>query len=481
VQVLFVTSEAHPLIKTGGLADVSGALPNALLEIDVDIKLLIPGYPEVFENLKDLTSLGFLEPFIGVICEIFTGKFPNSHLDVITFKCDELFAREGKPYTDANGKDWQDNALRFGTLSKISAMLSSENSILNWLPELVHCNDWQTGLTPYYLTKSQSPIKSIMTIHNMAFQGCFNQEWIERLGLLREDFSINGYEYYGQISFLKAGIFYANQIATVSPTYAIEIQTAAYGFGMHGLLQTRAHDITGILNGIDTEEWDPEMDPYLPYPYTSKKLAGKSMLKAHLLEKMQLPSISEKPLLGMVSRITHQKGSDIVLEAIPELVAQGYQLVILGSGDTELENAFKKYAVDYPANISITIGYNESLSHLVMAGVDIFLMPSRFEPCGLNQFYGLRYGTPPIVAKTGGLVDSICNTSAETLKNNTANGFMIENVNKVSLLVTIEQANLYWKNKKIWMNIQNAGMKKALGWEISAIKYLELYAKTLTM
>jgi starch synthase len=480
LRVLFVSSEAYPLIKTGGLADVSGSLPAALKKSDVDIKLLIPGYPAVLEKVENQHLLGSLKVFTQLSCEIIAGTMPNSTLEVIVIKNKALYERDGGPYINALFQDWDDNPLRFGVLSKVASILSGKNLLWDWLPDIVHCNDWQTGLIPYYIKQNiTSKAKTILSIHNLAFQGNCEAHWVSKLELNPYDFQLQGYEFYGQLSFLKAGLFYADKLSTVSPNYAKEIQTDAFGFGLQGLLQIRKNDITGILNGIDLDEWNPQKDPYLPFTYHEKQLAGKAKIKAHLQKTSKLEVNKQIPVLGIVSRLTYQKGLDILIEIMPELIKLNCQIIVLGSGDKSFEASFNAFAKQYPNQVSVTIGYNEALSHLVMAGSDIFIMPSRFEPCGLNQLYGLRYGTPPVVTKTGGLADSICNTTLETIVNNKATGFVMESVNQVSLLVTIELALSVWKDKDIWKRIQINGMKKEIGWEHSANSYIELYDEVL--
>ncbi|MDP3608157.1 MAG: glycogen synthase GlgA [Methylophilus sp.] len=480
MRVLFVSSEIFPLIKTGGLADVSGALPTALQASGIDVKCLIPGYSTVLEKVENITYLGTLEVFKNISCDLLTGTVPNSKLEVIIVKHAGLYERDGGPYTHPQGHDWSDNPMRFGVLSKVASLLSIYQSFWDWVPDIVHCNDWQTGLAPYYMRQQGlTDAKSLLSIHNIAFQGNFEQHWVKSLELSPKDFQIDGFEFYQQVSFLKAGIFYADKLSTVSPTYALEIQTEAFGFGLQGLLQLRSSDITGILNGIDTEEWNPEADPYLPFVYSEKKLSGKAKVKTALQQQLHLTVQQDAPLLGVVSRLTHQKGLDILIGSMPELIALGCQFAILGGGEKSFEAQFNAYAEQYPNQVSVTIGYNEPLSHLIMAGVDIFMMPSRFEPCGLNQLYGLRYGTPPVVSNTGGLADSICHSNADTILNNTATGFVIENVNKMSLLVTIKQALSIWKDKKTWAKIQKNGMKKDVGWKHSADAYVALYEKLL--
>lgn len=482
MRILFVTSEAHPLIKTGGLADVSGSLPAALRALDADVRILIPGYPAVLKKLINVQPLCSIEnlPVVGK-ANLVIGNMPDTGVPVMSIDCPNLYERDGGPYINSKGFDWEDNPIRFGVLSKIAAILSDSNSPLkNWLPDIVHCNDWQSGLTPAYMKLSYpSPAKSVFSVHNLAFQGCYDASMVEKLSLPRSSFQINGLEFYGQLSFLKGGVFYADTLSTVSPTYAREIQTAEYGFGMQGLLDLRGHEIHGILNGIDVNEWNPATDPHLIKNYSNTRIAGKKVVKESLQKQFQLQIDANAPLLGVVSRLTYQKGLDLLLEIAPDLVKQGCQIVVLGSGETTLENSFKALAELYPAQVAVTIGYNEPLSHQIMAGVDMFIMPSRFEPCGLNQLYGLRYGTPPIVTQTGGLADSVTDSNADTLANNTATGFTMEEVNAQALQGSVSRALNYYRDAKIWRQIQRNAMNTDISWKHSAQAYLDLYRKIL--
>ncbi len=499
MRVLFATSEAHPLIKTGGLADVSGALPKALSQIKsgqlttnqpnstddtVDIKIIMPAYGAVLAKLTHVRTIANIQ-VLGQACSLIVGKMPDDHperqIEVIAIKNAALYERSGGPYSDEYGIDWLDNALRFGVLSRVASLLCSENSPLhNWQPDLIQCNDWQTGLAPAYMKLiDNSKVKSIFSIHNLAFQGCFDASWVEKLGLPAEHFNISGFEYFDQLSFLKAGLFYADQLSTVSPNYAHEIQTEKFGFGLQGLLKSRSNDLTGILNGIDTEEWNPATDVHLPKNYSNARITGKKAVKQALQQHLGLQINADAPLLGIVSRLTHQKGLDLLPEIMPKLIKDGCQFAILGSGDKTLEAHFNDIAEIHPTQVSMTTGYHEHLSHNIMAGSDMFIMPSRFEPCGLNQLYGLAYGTPPVVSLTGGLADSVCDTNDLSLKNNLATGFVVKNVSEASLLVTIERAIDLWKNKKTWRQIQKNGMQTNIGWNSRAIEYLAMYEKTL--
>ncbi|MDD2833187.1 MAG: glycogen synthase GlgA [Methylotenera sp.] len=479
MKVLFVSSEVFPLIKTGGLADVSGSLPNALQKLGVDIRVLMPGYPSVLAQLNKLKTIAPIKhlPYIGQ-AELLTGNIAGTDTQVYVIKAAQLYERDGGPYSDAIGDEWQDNPIRFGVLSKVAAILASPNSpVPDWQPQIVHCNDWQTGLAPAYMKLTErSTAKSIISLHNMAFQGCYPPHWVTTLGLPSSGFSIEGYEYHGQLSFLKAGVFYADAISTVSPRYAKEIQTAAFGFGLEGLLSKRGDEIKGILNGIEPEEWNPENDIHLPANYHAGNISGKALIKQSLQSQLGLTINADAPLLGVVSRLTYQKGLDMLLPNLQKLLDAGCQFALLGGGEKDLERAFQEIADKNPGKASVTIGYNEPLSHKIMAGCDMFIMPSRFEPCGLNQMYGLAYGTPPIVNATGGLADSVVDTNAAHLENNTANGFVMVEASADGLIACILRAlEIFRHQPAIWSQIVHNGMSQDLSWNHSAKEYLAMY------
>jgi starch synthase len=469
------------------LADVSGSLPAALNSLGADVRILIPGYPAVLEKLIDLRIIATMDqlPIIGSV-KLLMGTMPETGVNVMAIQSPFLYERAGGPYINAEGSDWTDNPLRFGILSRVAANLASSSTspLIDWLPDVVHCNDWQSGLTPAFihfhqLATGMKHAKSILSIHNLAFQGNYGAEWVANLGLPAESYQIEGLEYYGQMSFLKAGVYYADHLATVSPTYGLEIQTPEYGFGMQGLLAKRNREIDGILNGIDLTEWNPISDPYLSAHYDAAHLENKSVVKQALQQQLGLSSDSKAPLLGVVSRLTYQKGLDMFLQVAEPLIQQGCQIALLGSGEKSMENGFKQLAMRYPQQVAATIGYNEPLSHNIMAGADLFIMPSRFEPCGLNQMYGLRYGTPSVVTRTGGLADSIRDATPTALGDKSATGFVMAAVNADALLHTIARALTYFQEPKLWKQIQQAGMKTELGWDKSAQAYLNLYKKML--
>jgi len=479
LKVLFAASEVAPLIKTGGLADVSGALPAALRAIGVDVRVLVPGYNQVMAQLAQYQVEATFDDLPGFPAARLLSGVMTNEVPLFVLDCPSFYQRGGGPYQDTGGHDWADNAQRFGLLSKVASVLGSSASPLGWHPDLVHCNDWQTGLTPAYLHFAQGAAPSVITIHNLAFQGIFPAATLEKLHLPSSCFSINGVEFFGNLSFLKAGLFYADHITTVSPNYAKEIQQEALGFGMQGLLTTRRDDLTGILNGIDTDEWDPANDKHLATQYSSADIAGKAGNKEALQRKLGLHLDPDVPLLGVVSRFTEQKGLDLLLEIAPLLTELPVQLAMLGSGEAQMQKTARDLSHRYPGKIGVHIGFSEELSHRIEAGADMFVMPSRFEPCGLNQFYSQRYGTPPIVHATGGLADSVVDCTEATLKDGTASGFMFSGMTAENLFDAIQRAVALYHDQPNWKALCKICMSKEFSWESSAKMYREVYLKVL--
>ena len=468
LKVLFVTPEIHPLIKTGGLADVSGALPFALGELGVGIRVLVPGYPKVLAGARNkrLHHTFHDLPEADEV-RLLTATLPGSGVQLLIIDCPVLYQREGGPYQNPVGVDWPDNAQRFALLSRIGVILGSDASPLSFRPDIIHCNDWQSALAPAFLHfMAGKKAATVMTLHNLAFQGIFPPHVVAEVGLPPASFNIEGVEYYGNFSFLKAGLYYADHITTVSPTYAREIQQKALGFGMQGLLAHRSDKLTGIVNGIDTSDWNPATDHHLVQGYDAGQMAGKTANKLALQEKMGLKRDPDIPLLGMISRITHQKGGDLLLEIAPQLLQENVQIVLLGTGEAVLENGFRNLAHAHPDKVGVTIGFDEGLSHLVEAGADLFLMPSRFEPCGLNQMYSQRYGTPPIVHATGGLTDTV---------EDGVTGFVFEPMTAEAFLASIRRALAVYRDKQAWHAIQHNAMTRDFSWKKSAEDYLALY------
>ena len=479
MRVLFVTSEITPLVKTGGLADVSGALPAALRALGVDVRVLLPGYANVLQALPSLHALPHKLTLAGFPdVRLLLGALPDG-VPLIVIDCPALYARGGGPYQDESGADWVDNAQRFGLLSWVAALLSSSDLTLGWKPDLVHCNDWQSGLAPAHLHFSMQHAPSVMTVHNLAFQGAFPAYMSTQLGLPEQSYQPEGVEFYGNLSFLKAGLYFADHITTVSPTYAREIQGEELGFGMQGLLTRRNNVLTGILNGIDTAAWDPATDLHLARTYDAADLSGKAANKRALQERMGLRTDTDIPLFGLVSRFTYQKGVDTVLKIATALFKLPAQLVLLGNGDEDLQQAALELAHSYPGKMAVQVGFDEGLSHLIEAGADIFLMPSRFEPCGLNQMYSQRYGTPPLVHATGGLIDSVVDCTPQTLALGTASGFVFNKMDAPGLLAAARRAVTIYRDKKTWQALQRSGMGKDFGWEKSAAAYRDIYTQVL--
>ncbi|MDM8557358.1 glycogen synthase GlgA [Candidatus Parabeggiatoa sp. HSG14] len=475
LRVLFVSSEAYPLVKTGGLADVSYALPNALRKLGVDVRLLLPGYPSVLEQLSLIEVHENIKlPPLQEPVRLLAGTMSDGITPVYVFQYPHLFEREGGPYQDNMGKDWSDNALRFGMLSKVAALFGSHSLLFK--PQIIHCNDWQTGLIPAFLKFNPNPsVKIVMSIHNMAYQGIFSPEVVTLLGLPPESFSMFGLEYHGKVSFLKAGLYYSDWMTTVSPTYAKDIQITTYGYGLEGLLSQRKNQLNGILNGIDTEVWNPENDSCLKCHYSNNNLAGKTRNTQALRNKLKLASSKSAPLIGMISRLTEQKGIDLVIPIIPEIIKNGAQLVILGSGDKKLEENLLQLATLYPKRLSVTIGYDEELAHQIEAGANMFIMPSKFEPCGLNQMYSMCYGTIPIVRRTGGLADTVIDATPDNIEKKIATGFVFEKADSSELLSCVQRALQTFRDKTTWRRLQHNGMTRDFSWQKSAGQYVSLY------
>jgi len=476
MRILFATSEVHPLIKTGGLADVSASLPAALQALGQDVRVLLPGYTQVLDALQGKKVVATFKPFADQIeVRLLSAKMPGTGVPLYVLDAPHYYCRVGGPYQYHLGGDWPDNPMRFGLLSRVAAMLGSTSSPLNWQAELVHCNDWQTGLVPAYLHLEPEPhAKTVMAIHNIAFQGNFDREWTKHLHLPQSLYHMHGVEFHGLLSFLKAGLQYADRIVTVSPTYAHEIQATEMGYGMQGLLTVRSAQVSGILNGIDDNEWNPATDPHLPAHYDVQDPSAKAQVKQALQQRLGLEVNAQAPLLGVVSRLTYQKGLDLLLECLPTLLDSGAQLAVLGSGDAEFERRYQLLAQRYTGRVSVTTRFDEALSHQIMAGADIFLMPSRFEPCGLNQMYGMRYGTPPVVRRTGGLADSVTNASLEG-----GTGFVFDEPGVAALQQTIKWAIECYHDAPTFRRIQLNGMKKDVSWRHSAQLYLDLYESVL--
>ena len=478
MKILFATSECAPYVKTGGLGDVSAALPAMLAQLGHDVHLLMPAYRgmKVSGEIGDGVDLPAYSHWPAA--QLVPVKLASG-VTLLLLACPALYQRPGGPYVDAGGRDYMDNAMRFGLLSRVAAQLGTVHSPLRgWTADVVHANDWPCGLAPLYLAQTRmiSPHEptaaSILTIHNLAFQGVFPMGEADALGIPNHWRGLEGVEFWNDLSMLKAGIQFADAITTVSPTYAREIQTEAHGAGFDGILRARASRLRGILNGIDRKLWDPSKDALLPNRYTREDLKGKAKCKAILQQRVGLAAEKSAPLFAVVSRLTAQKGIDLVLDVLPGLVKAGGQLVVLGQGAPELQAALADAAQRHPKQVAVTLGFDEGLAHLIEAGADAFVMPSRFEPCGLNQMYSQAYGTPPIVAPVGGLLDSVTDASVDQAH---GTGFVMKSCDAAGLEDALVRALAAWKQPQQWRRLQANGMARDFGWEDSALQYVDMY------
>jgi starch synthase len=497
LKILFVASEAHPLVKTGGLGDIAGSLPAALQSLHADVRLLLPAYRDamaVAGKLKTVARI-FL-PNLAQGVRLLEGKLPGTRVKTWLVDFPPAFDRPGNPYLNAHGQPWHDNASRYTLFARVATQIALSQTGLKWQPDVVHCHDWQTGLVPALLAQEEKRPATIFTIHNLAYQGLFPHETFTALGLPSSLWSHDALEFHDSLSFIKGGLVFADRLTTVSPTYAREIQTPEFGCGLDGLLRFRAaqgsasvaggrmpgataESLTGILNGIDDKIWNPAGDTHIVKRYSAHRLSGKQANKPELQKAFGLPHDPRVPLIGIVGRMVQQKGIDLVLKTIPELMKRSVQMVMLGTGDADYENQLRAQAARFPAQLSVRIGYDEDLAHLVEAGADMFLMPSRFEPCGLNQLYSLRYGTLPIVRRIGGLADTVVDATPENLSAGTATGIVFEQANADELIHAVERALTLYQDKPLWRKTILTGMRQDFGWHHSATEYLHMYEQTL--
>lgn len=472
LRVLFATSELYPLAKTGGLADVCAALPATLAGFGTDIRAMLPGYSSVLDTVRCPEAVADL-PFGG---RLLLGRTPDTDLPVYVFDSPELFRRRGGPYQDGDKRDWPDNLQRFSAFSAAVVHLGLRGDGSGWLPDLVHANDWHTGLVPALIKLQDGPRPStVFTIHNLAYQGNFPLDAARSVGLPEALLTPEAAEFYGQLSCLKAGIRYADRLTTVSPTYAREILTPEFGAGLDGLLRVRAGDLVGILNGIDTRLWNPAEDAALPAHYDTDHPDGKREVKALVCQDFGLDPTSPEPLVIGVNRLTQQKMADVVLDALPILLDEGAQIILHGEGDPELETAFRAAAVGHESQLAVRIGYQETLAHRLHAAADIALTPARFEPCGLTTMYALRYGALPITCPVGGLADTVVDIDAESSDTITGTGFVFSEPTAEALASTMRRARSLFRDPVAWNRARYAAMSCDFGWDISTRRYLALY------
>lgn len=468
MRVLFCSSEIYPYIKTGGLGDVAAALPPALAQEGVDMRLFLPGHKNILARLEQPETLIAFPVYFGAH-DVRILKGTLNGLVAYALDAPEFWHRDGL-YVDANGVDWPDNAFRFAALCRAAADLPDYDP--EWQAEIIHGNDWQCGLIPVYVRqKPGAKPATLITIHNIAYQGLFSPSILPLIGFPASDYHLAGGEFYGKLGYLKSGLAFAGHITTVSPTYAREIQETDQGCGLQDFLKTKAGHITGIINGIDTEVWNPETDPDVPHPFSKKKLKNRDKNKALLLSDFKLDTARNKPLFAVISRLGYQKGFDLLLDAAPYLIEKGGNLLVLGSGDKDLEDGFKALAAAHPQNVAVHIGYDEPLAHKIQAGADVIAMPSRSEPCGLVQLYAMRYGALPFVRRTGGLADTVADG---------ATGFVFDGDAPAAVRAKIDDIFAAYNSPEKWAAMQAKGMEQDVSWSVPAKEYKALYNTLLT-
>lgn len=474
IEVLGIAPEVYPLVKTGGLADVAGAMPAALAAEDVRLRTLVPGYPAVLAALQGMQEIYVFPHLFGSYGRLLAGRAAG--LDLFVLDAPQFYDRPGNPYQAPGGEPWGDNPLRFAALARIGASLAAGHLLPGYAAQVLQAHDWQAALAPAYIhyDGGRGP-KTVMTVHNLAYQGQFDPGLLSVLGLPPGSLTIHGVEYYGGIGFLKAGLKLADRITTVSPTYAMEIQTDEGGMGLGGLLRDRADALSGILNGLDDEVWNPSRDSFLAARFSRKQMAARAKNKAALKLRLALAPESPGPLFGMVSRLTWHKGADLLLAALPALLGTGAQFALLGSGDGGLEAGFRAAAASNTGRVGCHIGYEEGLAHLIQGGVDALLVPSRSEPCGLTQLCALRYGAVPVVARVGGLADTIVDANAMALAQRQGTGIQFAPVSVTMLEGAIQRTAALYREPELWRQIQANGMATDVSWREPARHYARLF------
>ncbi|HTV71975.1 MAG TPA: glycogen synthase GlgA [Rhizobiaceae bacterium] len=476
MKVLSIASEIFPLVKTGGLADVTGALPLAMAPLGIEMGSFVPGYPAVLDKLRKKKSVHSYTALQGGPAAIVAGT--ASGLNLLVLDAPHLFNRPGGPYGDTSGADWPDNWRRFAAFCLAAGDIAA-GAVDGYRPDVVHAHDWQAAMALAYMRHGATPdTPKVITVHNLAFQGQYGASIFGELGLPPEAMSVDGVEYYGGVGYLKAGLQAAWAITTVSPTYAQEIRTPEFGMGLDGLVNLRAADLVGIVNGIDTDIWDPATDEHLVTTYTARTLKARTANKRAIEDRFSLAQ-DDGPIFCVVSRLTWQKGMDILASQIDAIAGMGARLAVLGSGDRALEGALLAGAARHRGRIGVVIGYDESLSHLLQGGADAILIPSRFEPCGLTQLYGLRYGCVPVVARTGGLADTVIDANEAALSAGVATGFQHAASNGDAFVHGVRRAVEAFANKPAWAALQKQGMKADVSWGKSAARYADLYRTLL--
>ena len=477
MRVLHAAAEVFPLVKTGGLADVVAALPVALKRAGADARLVLPGLPPIVDAVTHQRTLLECGPLFGAArVEVRLGRMPYSDLPAYVVDAPYLYRRRGSPYQSGNGAEWPDNLQRFALLGWAAAHLAAGEVDLQWTPDVVHAHDWHAAMACAYMAAHPATAAaSVFTIHNLAFQGLFAPGDFRMLGLPAHFMHAHGLEFHHQVSFMKAGLTFAHRITTVSPNYAREITTAEFGCGLEGVIATRGRDVSGILNGVDGAVWNPATDSAIAHRYDADDLSGKAACKRELQVETGLATDPDAPLFAVVSRLTSQKGLDLVLAALPALLGHGAQIVVQGTGEPALEAAFLAAAVQHPKRVAVRVSYDETLAHRVIAGADVMLVPSRFEPCGLTQLYALRYGTLPLVRRVGGLADTVVDADPDALATGRATGFAFDHAAPEALEAALGRAVRLHRDRAAWQAVMRTAMARDFSWDDSARRYLALY------
>lgn len=485
MKVLHAAAEIFPLIKTGGLADVVGALPEALIAAGADVRLVLPGLPPIVRGLEGLAPVCELGPLFGAgRVTLRSGRLPHSAVLAYVVDAPYLYQRGGSPYLADDGSEWGDNLQRFGLLGWVAAHLAAGELDPQWKPDVLHAHDWHAAMACAYLACHPGHDgATVFTIHNLAYQGLFALEDFHLLGLPSRLLTPDGLEFHGRLSFMKAGLHFADRVTTVSPGYAREITTDEFGCGLDGVVRARGEQVSGILNGVDGDIWNPAKDPLIESFFSAKSLRGKARCKAALQEELGLRVDAAAPLFAVVSRLTSQKGLDLVLSALPQTLQGaapgGAQLAVQGNGDPALEAAFMAAAASYPGRVAVCMRYDEALAHRMIAGADAMLVPSRFEPCGLTQLYAQRYGTVPVVRHVGGLADTVEDATPDAIATGAASGFMFGPATAMALVHAVQRTVAAFHQPALWRQLMLRGMAQDFSWSVAASQYMALYDAAL--
>jgi len=485
MKVLLAAAEVYPLIKTGGLADVLGALPDALISAGADVRLVLPGLPSILLGMEQSEVVCELGPMFGAgRVTLRLGRLAHNGVAAYVIDAPYLYQRAGNPYLAADGSEWPDNLQRFALLGWVAAHLAAGELDTRWAPDVLHAHDWHAAMACAYLVcHPGNTVATVFTIHNLAYQGLFPVQDFHLLGLPSRLMVSQGLEFHGQLSFMKAGLKFSDRVTTVSPSYAREIATEEFGCGLDGVIRARGGQVSGILNGVDGDIWNPASDALIEAGYTAESLDGKARCKAALQAELGLRVDASAPLFAVVSRLTSQKGLDLVLKALPDVLhgatQGGVQLAVQGSGDPALEAAFRAAAASHPGRVAVHTRYDEALAHRMMAGADAMLVPSRFEPCGLTQLYAQRYGTVPVVRSVGGLADTVVDATPDAMKADVATGFLFGPATVQALRQAMARTLEAYRQPTLWRQLMRRGMAQNFSWNVAATQYLALYDEAL--